>query len=109
MKYAFIQDRMAEADNPYRLSAFCRVLEVSRSGFYEWVERSIQPDPDAVALEVGVILFCVLFVALGSGRTLAETACCPLLSCRDSASNCLPIRSSVSVQPRHLDETKLSV
>ena len=52
MKYAFIQDRMAEARNPYRLSTFCRVLEVLRSGFYAWVERSTQPDPNAVALEV---------------------------------------------------------
>lgn len=52
MKYAFIQDRMAEACNPYRLSTFCRVLEVSRSGFYEWVERSNQPNPDSTAMEV---------------------------------------------------------
>ena len=52
MKYAFIQQRMAETDNIYRLSTFCRVLEVSRSGFYEWVERSTQPDHDALALEV---------------------------------------------------------
>jgi hypothetical protein len=28
------------------------MLAVSRSGFYEWVERSTQPDPDALALEV---------------------------------------------------------
>ena len=52
MKYAFIQQRINEARNPYRLSTFCRVLEVSRSGFYAWVERSTQPDPNAVALEV---------------------------------------------------------
>ena len=52
MKYAFIQQRMIEASNKHRLSTFCRVLEVSRSGFYEWVERSTAPDPDALALEV---------------------------------------------------------
>jgi len=52
VKYAFIQQRMIEASNKHRLSTFCRVLEVSRSGFYEWVERSTAPDPDALALEV---------------------------------------------------------
>jgi putative transposase len=52
VKYAFIQQRMNEASNKHRLMTFCRVLEVSRSGFYEWVERSNQPDPDALALEV---------------------------------------------------------
>lgn len=52
MKYAFIQQRINEASNIYRLITFCRVLEVSRSGFYEWVERSAQPDPEALALEV---------------------------------------------------------
>ena len=56
MKYAFIQQRMNEANNIHRLMTFCRVLEVSRSGFYEWVERSAQPDPDA-ALRRGILAF----------------------------------------------------
>lgn len=52
MKYAFIQRCLAEANNSHGLGTWCRVLEVSRSGFYEWVERSAEPDPDSVALEV---------------------------------------------------------
>jgi putative transposase len=52
VKYAFIQDRIADVGNRYRLSAFCRMLDVSRSGYYDWVERSAQPDPDTLALEV---------------------------------------------------------
>jgi putative transposase len=52
VKYAFIQDRICDVGNRYRLGAFCRMLEVSRSGYYDWIERSTQPDPDAVALEV---------------------------------------------------------
>lgn len=52
MKYAFIQDRISDVGNRYRLGAFCRMLDVSRSGYYDWIERSTQPDPDAVALEV---------------------------------------------------------
>jgi putative transposase len=52
VKYAFIQDRISDVGNRYRLGAFCRMLEVSRSGYYDWIERSTQPDPDAVALEL---------------------------------------------------------
>ncbi len=52
MKYAFIQDRIADAGNVHRLSVFCRMLEVSRSGYYDWVDRSAEPDPDTIALEV---------------------------------------------------------
>jgi putative transposase len=52
VKYAFIQDRVSDVGNRYRLGAFCRMLDVSRSGYYDWIERSTQPDPDAVALEV---------------------------------------------------------
>ena len=43
---------MINASNKHRLSTFCRVLEVSQSGFYEGVERSASPDPAALALEV---------------------------------------------------------
>jgi putative transposase len=52
VKYAFIQDRIADVGNRYRLSTFCRMLEVSRSGYYDWVDRSAEPDPDTIALEV---------------------------------------------------------
>ncbi len=52
MKYAFIEDRLAQASNTHRLTMFCRMLDVSRSGYYDWVERSAQPDPDTVALDV---------------------------------------------------------
>jgi putative transposase len=52
VKYAFIQEKLAETNNPHRLGVFCRMLEVSRSGFYEWVDRGSQPNPDTIALEV---------------------------------------------------------
>jgi putative transposase len=52
VKYAFIQDRLAQASNTHRLTMFCRMLDVSRSGYYDWAERSAQPAPDTVALEV---------------------------------------------------------
>lgn len=52
MKYAFIRQRLNEASNQHRLSTFCRVLEVLRSGVYEWVERERQPDPGALSLDV---------------------------------------------------------
>jgi hypothetical protein len=51
-KYAFIQVRIADVGNLYRLSVFCRMLEVPRSVYYDWVDRSTQPDPCTVALEV---------------------------------------------------------
>lgn len=35
MKYAWIEQHQ----NEFRLSPMCRVLEVSRSGYYEWLER----------------------------------------------------------------------
>jgi putative transposase len=52
VKYAFIQERLTELSNPHRLGAYCRMLGVSRSGYYDWVDRSTQPDPDTLALEV---------------------------------------------------------
>jgi putative transposase len=51
VKYAFIQDKLASADNTHRLGVLCRMLDVSRSGYYEWLARCQQPDPDTVALE----------------------------------------------------------
>ena len=54
MKYAFIQDQLSAVDETRRfsLNTWCRVLEVSRSGFYEWQSRSAKPVPDTTALEV---------------------------------------------------------
>ena len=54
MKYAFIQDQLTAADQarPFSVNTWCRVLEVSRSGFYEWQSRGTTPDPDTTALEV---------------------------------------------------------
>jgi hypothetical protein len=37
---------------------FCRMLEVSRSGYYDWVDRSTRPDPDTLALEVAARADC---------------------------------------------------
>lgn len=37
MKYAFIQEHK---DN-YKIQTMCRVLDVSRSGYYDWVERGV--------------------------------------------------------------------
>lgn len=51
MKYAFIETRLAEAGNRHRLAAYCRTLAVSRSGYYDWRTRCLQPAPDTVALE----------------------------------------------------------
>ena len=54
MKYAFIQDHLTVADpaRSFSVNTWCRVLEASRSGFYEWQRRSAKPDPDTTALEV---------------------------------------------------------
>jgi putative transposase len=52
VKYAFIQEKLAETNNPHRLGVFCRMLDVSRSGYYGWVDRSIQTGSDTLALEV---------------------------------------------------------
>jgi putative transposase len=52
VKYAFIQEKLAETNNPHWLGAFCRMLELSRSGYYDWVDRSAEPDPDTLALEM---------------------------------------------------------
>jgi putative transposase len=35
MKYAWIQEQHAE----FSISSLCRILEVSRSGYYEWRGR----------------------------------------------------------------------
>ena len=41
MKYAFIQQHTGS----FRVSAMCRVLEASRSGFYAWRRRQDHPSP----------------------------------------------------------------
>jgi putative transposase len=51
VKYAFIQDKLGTPDNAHRLGVLCRMLDVSRSGYYEWQARCQQPAPDTVALE----------------------------------------------------------
>jgi putative transposase len=51
VKYAFIQHSLAESATAHRLGLFCRMLEVSRSGYYDWVERSRKPQPDTIALD----------------------------------------------------------
>lgn len=54
MKYAFIQKEKTagSAATRFFLNAWCGVLGVSRSGFYEWQRRSATPNPDAIALHV---------------------------------------------------------
>ena len=44
MKYAWIQEQHAE----FSVMRLCRILEVSRSGYDEWLGRPprVQPDPD---------------------------------------------------------------
>jgi putative transposase len=44
VKYAWIQKQHAE----FAVTSLCRILEVSRSGYYEWLGRppSVQPDTD---------------------------------------------------------------
>jgi len=43
VKYAWIQEQHAE----FSVSRLCRMLEVSRSGYYEWLGRPPRPQADA--------------------------------------------------------------
>ena len=43
MKYAWIQQQLAE----FRVSRLCRMLEVSRSGYYEWLARPSNTQAEA--------------------------------------------------------------
>lgn len=55
MKYAFIQDKLSQPGNPHQLSTMCKMLDVSKSGYYDWQARSTEPNPpcpEVVALEV---------------------------------------------------------
>jgi putative transposase len=46
VKYAFINTQRLQ----HRVCTLCRVIEVSRAGFYAWRERKTQPAPDTLAL-----------------------------------------------------------
>jgi putative transposase len=55
VKYAFIQaeiGRSGATPTAASLQAWCCMLDVSRSGFYDWQRRSAVPNPGAIALEV---------------------------------------------------------
>ena len=43
MKYAWIRQQLAE----FRVSRLCRMLEVSRSGYYEWLARPSNTQAEA--------------------------------------------------------------
>ena len=47
MKYAFIERQRLH----HRISTLCRVIEVSKAGFYDWRERELTPRADRLALE----------------------------------------------------------
>ncbi|MGE3541534.1 MAG: IS3 family transposase [Candidatus Tectimicrobiota bacterium] len=55
MKYAWIQEQHAE----FPVTSLCRILEVSCSGYYEWLGRppSVQPDTDR-QVEAKVKQYC---------------------------------------------------
>ena len=45
MKYAFIQDKLAQPDNTHRVNVLCKMLEVSKSGYYDWQARLTPSNP----------------------------------------------------------------
>lgn len=47
MRYAFIDRQRLH----HKITTLCRVLQVSKAGFYDWWERQRQPSPDLLALE----------------------------------------------------------
>lgn len=47
MKYAFIERQRAH----HRIVILCRVVQVSKAGFYDWCERQRHPSADTLALE----------------------------------------------------------
>jgi putative transposase len=47
VRYAFIEGQRLQ----HKLTTLCRVLHVSKAGFYDWRERQRQPSPDLLALE----------------------------------------------------------
>ena len=47
MKYAFVDQQRS----CHRVITLCRVIEVSKAGFYDWCERRHRPSADALALQ----------------------------------------------------------
>lgn len=43
LKFAFIQRHQPDAQAEYEIKIMCRVLSVSRSGYYVWVKRQKGP------------------------------------------------------------------
>ncbi len=59
--YTFIAEEQADPDSPWSIAEMCRVLQVSRSGFYDWQSRppSNRDVTDRVlAAEIGAIWEC---------------------------------------------------
>jgi transposase InsO family protein len=59
--YSFIAEEQAQPQCPWSVAEMCRVLEVSRSGFYGWVSRpACQRDLDdrVLAREIDAIYVC---------------------------------------------------
>ena len=48
MIYPVVRDLAADRDRPVDAAVACRVLDVSRSGFYEWQQRQNEPCVRAV-------------------------------------------------------------
>jgi transposase InsO family protein len=56
--YSFIAGEKADPDSPWSVAQMCRVLEVSRSGFYDWESRppsERQLDDGRLAVEIEAI------------------------------------------------------
>lgn len=60
MKYAFI----AEQSQQYRVATLCRLMQVSRSGYYEWLKR----EPSLRQYEDAKLIEAIYQVHLASGR-----------------------------------------
>ena len=59
--YSFIVEEQAEPECPWSITEMCKVLEVSRSGFYDWQSR--QPSDRELGLD-----------APGCGMTVAAAS-----------------------------------
>ena len=59
--YSFIAEEQANEDCEWSIAEMCRVLEVSRSGFYDWRDRPPSPrevDDAQLAVEIEAIWEC---------------------------------------------------
>ena len=61
MSYGFIAEEQANNDSRWSVAEMCRALAVSRSGYYDWLDR--EPPPRAVgdaqlAIEIEAIWEC---------------------------------------------------